>query len=173
MRIDVVDTDVGDAGLLEPMASFALTHLARERRAVVMYLATDTWQSMIGHIIRTAGRRGVIDVLQIHSHGTPGTMFSGRLNAQTAQTLIGVFRQLTPYFAPDGQVFLKGCETGQAPALLRPLAQGFGVPVTAGFQVQFVGGASHDVFIGGTATALPGDSSIYLNRAGIPRRATP
>ena len=172
MRLDVVDTDISPSGLMEGMAAIATGHLATSGHPYIMFLETDTWASLVSRIISRVGRRGGLDILQIHSHGEPGTMFSGRLTAQSAQLAAGTFAQLAPYFSASGQVFLKGCTTGQAPGLLQPLARAFGVPVTAGVEIQFAGGSTHDVFIGRTVTATP-DGMMHLDRAGIPRRATP
>ena len=172
MRLDVVDTYVAPDGLMEGMAGIATGHLARSGDPYIMFLETDTWQSLVGRIIARVRQPRTLDLLQIHSHGTPGTMFSGRLNEHSAQEAMGIFRQVAPYFAPAGQVFLKGCETGQAPALLRPLARAFGVPVTAGIEIQFAGGPTHDVYVGRTVTATP-DGMMHLDRPGIPRQTHP
>ncbi len=171
MRIDIVDV-VADENGVEPMASFAMTDLAQRGRTYVMNLETDTWQSLIGRVQNRSNGPGSIDILQVHSHGTPGTMFAGRLNENNATALEGVFSALAPYFAPGGQVYLKGCTTGQRPGLLQPLARAFNVPVTAGVQVQWVAGGLTDVYIGRTVTATP-DGMMHIDRDGIPRQATP
>lgn len=168
MRIDVVDVEVDERGM-EPMAHYATDYLARQGRVYVMNLVTDSWQSLIGRIMNASHGRGSIDILQIHSHGTPGTMFSGRLNEGNAHLLAPVFGALAPFFAPGGDVFLKGCTTGQSPRLLVPLADAFGVRVTAGVQEQFAGGPITDVYVGRTVSALPGSQVMHLDMPDIPR----
>lgn len=169
MLIDIVDLDVDSEGRPEAMAWIALGHMAAVRRVAVIYLETDTWASLMQRVMHASHRHGSITILQIHSHGEPGEMFSGRLTAATARAHFGVFARLRPYFAADGQVFLKGCTVGRHPDLLRVLSRAWRVPVTAGMLDQMAGGADHDRYVGPTVTADGG--MFHLNRPTIPRRA--
>lgn len=177
MRLDVVDVtfrryvDQGTGEYYESidrMANAAMAYLARARRDFVIFVETDTWQSMVSRIIGRVRDRGTLTILQIHSHGSPGRMFSGRLTARSVRENEAIFRQLTPYFAPEGQIYLKGCHTGEDPSLSEALAAAIRRPVTAGVQLQRTG-SSTDVFYGMTDTAYP--NRIHeLNRDDIPRR---
>ncbi len=69
-------------------------------------------------------------------------------------------RRLNPYFAPFASVEHHGCKIGTNHALLRRLADVWGVPVSGGVGDQLGGGDSTFVFEGRVYTAFPRGLSL-------------
>jgi len=113
---------------------------------------------MVDELVKRVKDSGTIDLLRIHGHGIPGvqTVSAGMSLQKSAlpflRSIISSYNfvhiqkclaRLQGLFAPNGQVWLMGCEVGatlQGTILVNNLAKLWRVPVKAGFLEQLGGG---------------------------------
>jgi hypothetical protein len=131
-------------------------------------------------IINSVGTSSIA-LLRFHGHGNHGTWFTiaasdpvdlkaadpnafamlaadwhGYLDLKHFDAHKLTLAKLTDHFAKFGSVEHHGCRVGtNSQALLRKLAELWGVPVTAGRPDQYFGGGTSYAFEGATFTAFP------------------
>jgi hypothetical protein len=129
---------------------------------------------VVSDIMRRAETQGSIGLLRFHGHGAPGMMniAAGKQSMFQHQSGISLSNlsgtkaelcRLKPYFAKNGRVEFHGCNVAEGPdgqSFLLQLAKIFGVPVSAGTQSQYGGGAKQFKFEGPVHTAKPDGSMM-------------
>lgn len=134
---------------------------------IVVFGMSNGVEHVTNQILRRAGRRNVM-LLRFHGHGHAGVqnITGGTINGTPHLAAIalsnfsqieGTLRRIRPVMLPFGSVQLLGCNVGSGAgsALIDRLSQTWGVPVTAGLNIQFAGGNTTFRFEGPTITAFP------------------
>lgn len=176
MIIDVVDgsdPDLAKRGVADINAFYDNALIApydslQGGRAIILQDRSLTaLRSMVEAIIRRASRPGQIHLLRIHGHGNQASQLVGgwelfgigpAISLSNLAFMRPTLRRLAPYFARSGRAQLMGCNVGQAPLgpmFLQGLADLWGVPVSAGKQLQYAGGDMTLEFEGPVETAYP------------------
>jgi hypothetical protein len=137
-------------------------------------------QAVVNEIRQEATGPSSILLLRFHGHGHAGSMGLAKgkggwtdqsgnkvyvgpeemsqIAVENIARLSPVLRTLAPYFVLFGSVELHGCHTGQGAAgssLLTTLANLWGVPVSAGKNVQYGGAGQTFTFEGPVVTVYP------------------
>ncbi|GEM_PF-4422265 len=122
---------------------------------------------MVDEVIRRVGRSRRIRLLRIHGHGNQTAQLVGgwevfgigpALTLPNLGLLRPTLKRLAPWFSPLGRAQLMGCNVGQAPfgpMLLQGLADIWGVPVSAGKDLQYSGNGNGVSYEGPVETAYP------------------
>jgi RHS repeat-associated protein len=101
---------------------------------------------MVGNIVADLRPGQHIGRLNIFDHGDEDEFLLGEadvVNMKNFDSYKGIFRMLTPLFAPGGDLFLGHCYIGKNKRLIKRVADAVGVPVIAGtgFSVEGVFGS--------------------------------
>ncbi|MBK9167619.1 MAG: peptidoglycan-binding protein [Bryobacterales bacterium] len=141
---------------------------------IVVFGMSNGVAVVMGEIVARAGGPNTVALLRIHGHGGKGiqNVTGGEING--APHLAGIsltnFGQIAGSlmtirhtFSPFGSVQLLGCKVGGGAAgraLVKKLADTWGVPVTAGVFDQLGGGANTFRFEGPTTTGYPSGTGL-------------
>lgn len=131
-------------------------------------------EQAITDILRTVGNN--VFLLRFHGHGASGVAgvsdgeglndgidHRSSIDINNVRILMPILRRLAPIFGPYGNVQFMHCSTGRGPQgrnLLKQIAEGVGVPVTAAVRDQLGGGINTFRFEGPTYTAFPGGETL-------------
>ena len=131
-------------------------------------------EQAVSDIIRAVGNN--VFLLRFHGHGTSGIAgisdghglgdgFDHRssIDISNVAALMHILRRLATIFGPNGNIQFMHCSTGRGANgqnLLKQIADGIGVPVTAAIRDQLGGGTSTFKFEGATFTAIPGGATL-------------
>lgn len=140
---------------------------------IVVYGMSNGVQYVMGQILARA-RAGRVALLRIHGHGNQGlqNVTGGAINGAPHLASIsdsnfgqiaGALASIRGIFLGYGSVQLLGCNVGggaQGRSLLGKLANTWGVPVTAGVNTQYGGGARTFKFEGPTVSGFPGGGEL-------------
>jgi hypothetical protein len=133
------DSGVLDLGGRPRTHDLLAQHEPQAYRLVV--LPTDTLESIIGALINLCRARGRMNLLRVLGHGEEGVFLHGTLTEQSVQRHRATLMRLRPWFDPRrhprAEVQLLGCYVGGRPGMLKALARLWGVPVSAGVDVQY------------------------------------